>query len=235
MLIVSKFYDYYDTAATYGVDKTIVYNRKQGDFTYTYEKGSGHAQPNRWEKHQPWRLRLKNYKDLPDYIDSFIIGFCGKFYPLYVFQNGAEREFIYNKDEVLSKLKDLDLLSDYGWDRNRNLLSHSYIEAFFDEKKLNYLLPLFMEHKTPIFMLKDTRMGCLLSLSPALKDYKFGKVMPAPQCFQEIQNYISGVLGTGERDIVDISNEMQAAKKGYDKWSFRTMPGDSKKPRGKKK
>jgi hypothetical protein len=46
--------------------------------------------------------------------------------------------------------------------------------------------------------------------------------MDAFTAFQSIQSYISGILGTKENDIIEISNNSKIVKAGFDlKTSFR--------------
>lgn len=240
LLIVSKFKDYYDTASMYGIDKTIVYVRTNSESEYEYAKRHGresvgyrspYTRPSitledRWAKIEPY-----------DSIEASVIGFCGKLYPVYRFTLKDEIEVIYDKQEVLDKLREHSILVEDNWRFSDNVKNKNYIDRFFDVNTWKYLESLFVELKQPVFILKNThsrRTETFLEIAPELKAYKFGKHFSAPLAFQEIQNYISGVIGVGTPDMVQISNEDQIHKKGYDKWSFRTHKEDSKKPRKKK-
>lgn len=70
MLIVSKFHDYYDTAATYGIDKTVVYNRQTQETTLSVNAKMPH--PERFQTKKP-----KGFAELR----FFVVGFCGKSFP----------------------------------------------------------------------------------------------------------------------------------------------------------
>jgi len=61
-------------------------------------------------------------------------------------------------------------------------------------------------------------------INPVLKDYEFYKIFDSYQAFQEIQMFISGVLGSKEKDIIMIEDKYKIASHGFDKWSFRKEP-----------
>ena len=67
MRIISNFFDYYDNAMSYGIDKDLIYNRKLEIIEVD-----------------------KKYKkdEITRFIDAFdpfeVIGFCGRMYPVYL-------------------------------------------------------------------------------------------------------------------------------------------------------
>jgi hypothetical protein len=65
-------------------------------------------------------------------------------------------------------------------------------------------------------------------INPLLKEYEFFKVFDTFQAFQEIQMFLGGVLGRGEKEIVQVADKYKIAQHGFDKWSFRKMPEDGK-------
>jgi hypothetical protein len=61
-----------------------------------------------------------------------------------------------------------------------------------------------------------------IELNPSLSNYQWYKWMDAYQCFQEIQSFISGVLGKAETILPETSNQTKIVKAGFDlKKSFR--------------
>ena len=59
-------------------------------------------------------------------------------------------------------------------------------------------------------------------VNPNLNNYKFFKAHDTFTAFQNLQSYISGVLGTKENDIIEVSNKSKIIKAGFDlKTSFR--------------
>ena len=107
MRIISKFHDYYDTAAGLGIDKTLIYKRANEKFKLAnrvgyLEEGMKPIDPylkyltlDNWKARKgAWwhRLPIDNFsritKDTPyhrsrqmrEEIAGFVIGFCGKEY-----------------------------------------------------------------------------------------------------------------------------------------------------------
>lgn len=62
-----------------------------------------------------------------------------------------------------------------------------------------------------------------------LRSIEFYKAVNAFEAYQEIDMYLSGVLGQANKDTVNISDKDRVAQHGYDEWSFRKMPGEKKK------
>jgi hypothetical protein len=62
-----------------------------------------------------------------------------------------------------------------------------------------------------------------------LKDFGFGKVLDAYSAFQNLSQWVGGVLPRPSAPMVDITDEKtQLQKHGMDKWSFKTMPGSKR-------
>ena len=84
MLIISNFYDYYDSIKALGIDKTVVYNRKKEELIYK-------AGPSMYSS---------SYHNEP-FSGTRIIGFCGKLYPLLQTKN----KIVYDTKVALKMLK----------------------------------------------------------------------------------------------------------------------------------
>ena len=62
-------------------------------------------------------------------------------------------------------------------------------------------------------------------VNPILRDYQFARVIDPYTAFQEIQMYVSGVLGVNKDGTEFPSTEKEkVAQHGMDKWSFRRPP-----------
>jgi len=61
-------------------------------------------------------------------------------------------------------------------------------------------------------------------VNPILRDLQFARCRNPFSVFQDIQSYISGVLGCNEKPITQVSDEIKIAKHGMDKTSFRKSP-----------
>src|SRR5258708_2529651 len=92
MLIVPKFHDYYDTASSFGIDKTCVYVRKSQCFVIKQYA----PYPSNYQSE---RFRFELYKR--------VIGFCGNLYPVLVVSKlqaskVIEEQYFYSVDEAVT-------------------------------------------------------------------------------------------------------------------------------------
>ena len=225
MLIVSDFHDYYDTASMYGIDKTCVFQRKE----IMQEKFRSKARDNE-------NLRVNGGDSLT--VEYFVVGFCGKLYPLVhtkLTEKGCytpeEEMYFYDPKELTEYLTEKGAhfvrTRRYGWGYyyGSPLKSIKGIQDYFDPKTHEpEMQHLFLAHKCPVFLVNGDRRT--LTLFAQLKKHKFMKVKDAPTAFQEIYQYLSGVLGTPEKPMVKVSDENKAKKYGHnDKYSFKKLPG----------
>lgn len=106
-----------------------------------------------------------------------------------------------------------------SWGRT-DLLYAEGQKRFFDPKSHAEQDVAFLRYKCPVFVFQDMRYV----LNPRLADYHFQKVKDSFSAFQEVFQYISGVLGTNENPMVTISDKEKRDKKGFDNWSFKKRP-----------
>ena len=240
MLIIkkTKFNDYYDgVVGTTGVDKTIVYERK----TVIEEDPHKFIQPftgiRSWVKRDKTSFHSIDkhpVEKLSIYMASspFIVGFCGKLYIGWKFYQNIEDSFATNMNTFITY--DLEFIKkevvNASWGGNLiddidNILTYNSIEIF---RKL----------KTPIFIydtdydrkfIKRNSPSKALITNPILRDYQFYKVMDSYAAFQEIQMFIGGVLGVGEKEIVEVEDKYKITQYGFDKFSFRRGKANGKK------
>jgi len=231
MLIISKFHDYYDTAIGYGgVDKSVVYNRKEEEIdTRNPDKFMWGRRP--WRKSGEFDSKKYRHK-----WDTLAIAFCGQLYPLvritreptywtgenitsYLYSRKAVEDYQtkYSKGPIKSK-------SHVYW-RYSVKLSDKVLDKVFDLNTWSKFADINRERRCPIILIKDEE----LTLDPCLKDYGFQTLFNPFIAFQEIHMYLSGVLGIPEKEIVEVSNEIQRDKKGFDNWSFKRHPGGKKR------
>jgi hypothetical protein len=234
MYIVSKFRDYYDTASAYGIDKDCVYNRELKEIELKTSKlpyGSDQ------------RLRDKSI-----FIEPFLIGFCGKIYPAVKLSCSTSsfnysaptqiEEMLFSFTEFQSRLESLGIYLEkskqYFWQTDR-IIHKTGAENFFYGDHREYE-NLFREYHTPIFSIGKpgllVRENVHLTINPSLRKLQFMKMKDPHTTFQDIYQYLAGVLGNKEKDIVQISDKDMLKQKGFDKYSFKTMKGE-KKPRAK--
>lgn len=231
MLIVSKYKDYYDSAVGMGVDKSIVYERKEEDihdkYFYFYEELGYKQKYSGISGIYEGILRSfsTGYGWYDNDFDSMVrvIGFCGKLYPFFEFiekEKDSEglitktSEFVFDRDKIIDRLKlkkgrKAELINE--WDL---LVGKDPIEI---HRKFN----------TPVFIHKHGRRNDVqLTINPVLKDYKFVRVFDPYTAFQEIQMFISGVLSTGDDvDQIKMNEKDKVNQHGFDeKYGFRTRP-----------
>lgn len=241
MYIISKKKDYYDgVAGTTGIDKTIVYEREvievdEDNMPKFFRRKKGFwrkGERNPFHELSYHKLK-KEYRDVCDEHAHFIIGFCGKLYigwKLYrVIDDTSKKistEFVYDADYIKS------ILEQSSWHNNLDD-SIDYIQTFD-------AIEIFRELNTPVFVYDaDYGRGYFYGnsynnhkpkflINPLLKEYEFFKVFDTFQAFQEIQMFMGGVLGKGEKEILVVEDKYKIAQHGFDKWSFRKMPEDGK-------
>jgi hypothetical protein len=231
MKIQSTFKDYYDGAASSGIDTSIVYKRD----TSLIQLDDGFFIDN-LPQHFPDDLGEENYfggRSLPnrEYCKWMIIGFCGQYHLTVVNtlpDNVHKHTMAYYGEEILElewhKVKSI-------WRReDPRIVIKQMIQQWHLRSESKY----FAQLNTPIFA-KEIQQGLSkyewknkqlylekFEVNPNLNNYKFFKVYDAFTAFQSIQSYISGILGTKENDIVEVSNKSKILKAGFDlKTSFR--------------
>jgi hypothetical protein len=213
MRIISKFKDYYDGGASFGVDVTHTYIRESKDI---------------------------NYIKYPYYCD--VIGFCGKIYPfdnaISILNDDPKQFTNYDTDYKFEQYKDdsynerYRLVKEDGkyWTFYSHLMEHKsphskkeYFDIIRSDKKL---LEIFLQYSVPIFHIGHVPgyYEKILTLNPCLKDYAFYKIFDTIQAFQEIQMYISNVIVSDTKVVVPVgSDNVIRDSKGFDKWTFRKM------------
>lgn len=234
MKIVSKFSDYYDCIMKIGMDKTIVYNRKEETFPLSGEdmkdlNFSKYTHGNKFEE------------------NMFIVGFCGEIYPVasISWEEKCDPYIIKNFTEIYSRTISKYFYSqeDYFNFKNTSKIFKKILpyrignigNRFFNLKNIfeynwSYLKKYFDKYKTPIFVIRynDLDRKEEIVINSELRKYEFFKIKDTYTAFQDIQMYISGVLGVGQPELVQIGNKEMIQKKGFNKWSFRKMPEGKK-------
>jgi len=231
MLIISKFRDYYDCVMNMGIDKTIPYYRQTIEIPVKRSKGYS------------WKTEIKNATNYLDIIlclsdldcsnywynghyqevvekyriDVFLIGFCGKIYPIAINEyKNAKKEKNYN---FFSTYEQYDKVIIYKKDFKKK------VKEFFDKDYNKSFEHLFIEHKTPIFVVRKVGKEFKIVINDCLKDINFQKIIDPFTAFQSIQQYISGVLGVDSNKMINISDADMQVKKGFTgEYSFRQPP-----------
>jgi len=234
MKVISKFHDYYDSCMKFGIDKSLIYLRESKDIVLSKKMIADY---NNITNTQEVHGRNANNTVLNHFISFEIIGFCGKIYNLIRFipsdireRNGSSDLFFYDYNEFEKYIKENNHIL------RIDLKKTAWRDGFLDgcKKKLSATVSkeisdIFHKEKVPVFVLKENRnikeryyVNTTITLNPKLSDYGFYKVKDTFSAYQEISQYISGVLGVNKKDLIEVSNKDQIIKKGFDlKTSFR--------------
>jgi hypothetical protein len=222
VLIVSKFHDYYDSIKTFGIDKSIVYNRKtevikenifdiNKNFVFDFINDHFYYRNFRYLSNQPK-------------ITKFKISICGTLYNGLCYDN----KFYYKLETFLQAVQNFNNAYFQEFvQRNKHISSN------FEIKDSEKLFNKHIEYKTPIFTFREMfRNEKIVEKDSCLKEFNFEKIIDPFTMFQKIQQFISGVLTNIEKEPWPISDKLKAESHGYDKFSFRKLEHQRKtKPR----
>jgi hypothetical protein len=231
MFIQSNFKDYYDSAASSGIAKDIIYKRQTSTIQLDhgfYTDGLPQHFPDDFEDEEFTKGRSHQNRE---YCKWMIIGFCGQYHIAVVNtlpDNVHQHNIAYYGEEILA----LD------WQKPKSFWRYEHpkkvIEQMIQQWHLKTYVGLFVILNTPIFAIEiqhslskyEQRNKELylqkFEINPNLVNYQFYKVQDAFSAFQSIQSYISGILGTKENEIIEVSNNSKIVKAGFDlKTSFR--------------
>lgn len=180
--------------------------------------------------------RAKGGRFIDVELHPIVVGFCGAVYPIFAYWEcpvygppGTQR-WRYSPDPaVYRRIYDTYFRSKRFASR-REKTGYEYL---IDQVAGREYTDLFVDAGVPVWAMTDNA----IMLNPCLRTLQFEKVKDPWTAFQEIMQFISGVLGQPARETVDITDRDMARQKGFDDWSFRRMPGDKKrrkKDRGKR-
>lgn len=187
-----------------------------------------------------------------------LVGFCGKVYVILVNETNKDipgKYYSYHDPaptiEILAGASLIKRLTELSEEREKDKkgASKSYthfnpfettLEAIKEIEQTDFT-KLFFHIKAPVFMYTQhtknpgwNTPSSSIIINPILKDTGFIKVKNPNEAFQEIQQYISGVLGTGHNEPVVTDDRYKILAAGFDlKTSFRKDAGKSKPRKGK--
>ncbi len=240
MLILSNFKDYYDHITAFGVDKTIIYRRETKGLQIK-AVGLQDLPPS-----EDFRTKAREYQCFYN-----IVGFCGKLYPVIKVERKdyntkdaiPEIFYLYTIEQVEAFLKSFGIKETKKVTRwrgfNTDLRRPNSLQDFFDAKDYKCLTKVFSDYRIPCFVWYDTKGYINLTLeiktNPRLKDYGFVKIKHPVDAFQELMLYVSGVIGSESKEVIEISDKDKAKAHAHDgKYSFRTPPQNKpKRPKNK--
>jgi hypothetical protein len=241
MLIISKKCnkDYYDgVVGTMGIDKTLVYNREpieieDNDRPSFFRKRRG------FQSSKSANTLLSNFRsygiehDLYEECGFFIIGFCGKLYVGWKVFYKEKTSLGHDKLKfiITYDFKFIEKISKPSKYRRVDIENNIRLLSEYDASQL------FIDCNVPVFVYDNDYRGYdskyrttdKFIINPNLKTYEFYKVFDSFSAFQEISMYIGGVLGRGEKEIIEVDDKYKIEQHGFNKWSFRKEPKNDKK------
>lgn len=252
MHIISKFHDYYDTALGLGVDKTLIYKRvdEPGDFIdlprWHYdvkeEKHSVGYNPSDVVTIRSWviplifcgQLHLRALADVTYRNPKF----CpGSFAPTTV----TDRFTGPSRKAVLARIRAEHRLNEKTEEKPRYSRWYNPQEgvSFKEVVSTRDWIPTHIREGCPVFLIRNltheeqrerksrwgqTDVTYRIQRNPSLKELGFYQVKQPFEAFQELSMFLGGVMGTGDRPMVQLTDKEVHAKHGFDKWSFRKLP-----------
>lgn len=255
MRIISKFRDYYDSAAAFGHDQHTTYVRELVEFAGSlreipknqairdaglleFVKGCLELAVASFElggRYQGHNISLS--------VKSGFVWFAGKLYPFAQVDTTNLRLAFPGQDEHTHFVYSLDKLEavarEYGASealenklrrkvpswRLDSLEKTSHLREFFALKGSAKFEAMAYERQIPTAVFVVEDYK-FLKVAPALKDYHFYAVLDAWQAYQELDMFL-GNLAAPENRTVNISDKDRIAQHGFDKWSFRKPPAVS--------
>lgn len=214
MKIYSKFKDYYDGSIAQFRDETISWIRKTDNIDVELPRAlRGIVGDLRYDwggSQEPKTSKIS------------IVGFCGRFYPVYSETlNFATHRFLYDKEEILKELKPYRAFS--GWAGNTKLrykLQREKIESVLEYEDDRP----FIDANSPVlFFTPSARSTCCLR-DINLSDVSFFKCKDSWEAMKDLTSYFSSIL-TRHDDIPEPDNKTKIKAAGFDlKQSFRKAP-----------
>ncbi len=207
MKIISKFKDYYDGGAVYGVDTERIYVRTT--------------------------KVIKEHK-LSKSRDFEVIGFCGELFLFKDYRNSfnQDKRYILWNEEALNYefvSTSSTLIGEILKGKKRKV--SKWLKESYDKlKSSKELLALFLKYRTPVFFLGYDDYEHVLIINPKLKDYNFAKNYGTVETFQKIEQFISNELVEDKQGDTPVGgNEVLGRSKGFDEYSFRNAKKKPKK------
>jgi hypothetical protein len=224
MRIISKEHDYYDIGQGLGQDQSLVYLRTPcvverrpknvwyygGNFSPYLIGFCGAVYPCLCMRHESRSSPLYSVEDCDQFIDK-----CGEDYPERYYPQEETGKHKLRRGSAYSRSHSEDDRRDYRSNQED-------AKRFFrDDAPMigETLLPLFQQYNTPIIVWswEVTRINALL------RPYAFFRIRSPYQAYQEIAQYVGGVLRAGTNPVPEPTNNTKIELAGFDlKHSFRS-------------
>lgn len=244
MRIVAKKKDYYDCIQAYGQDQSLVYVRTPEVVPFSSGRPGTSGLVNPFP-----RIYFYGFYRMTN-AHSFIVGFCGKIYPLVslrnVTQSGAKRIRCFTLEEVDAYIDEhlKKKERDYYYGKIAPHLAHRFFRTrthydfrrdvfvkFFERcaEKQDAFAHMFEEKRCPVFFAgydSDHRGDGdgQIEYNALLGPHEYYRVFDPYQAYQEINMFMSN-LAVPEKQMPIIPDDMKIHSHGFNQWSFRRPPG----------
>jgi hypothetical protein len=221
MLIISPFSDYYDGVASSGIDTTIRYHRQTTTIKATSPFYINYLPTNLMGQHFDFIMNQRRRDLLEASLKAAschfqVVGFCGT----HLVSVRLGKNYYFGES-----------ILDIEWSKQKphgKPTAHQIIIDLIQKFHGKVDHQLFQQFQVPVFVvpmesyiqtnaeLDPSLYQPLFTLNPNLKELQFPKYKDAYSAFQEIQGYISGILGADDRPTVELSDRSKILKAGFD-------------------
>jgi len=242
MKIISSFKDYYDGVQSYGMDEKSVFERQSPKVEINLLDGFFDFHKEFIDYGQTYTFEKKganSYYDERIIATQLLLGFCGMLYFGYKFDTiekgkPVESRVFYSVEESKVYLKSINqAYNTQGFEiRNHPILTKPNLDWFHTLNAPLFIFPAYAAHPEEVNLNWDEDIPKKpqdLMLNPNLKALDFHKVKDAYSCFQEINQFISGVLSENENKSTTLTDKERVLQHGIDpKYGFRNRPKKKK-------
>lgn len=227
MKIISKFHDHYDSASAF-YDDSILLKRQsevieQSDLKITLP----------YKTIQVAASYGRSVVDSMNRIAAIdFLYFCGKVYPLFsIFnssyhfkkvgngsvrlENRSDAAYFSSIQELINEAEKRDIR--FGSGKYAEDKIKKYEQLVKDCLSVEIKADIFSEVGVPYFMTE----GYSIITYPVLKNLTKSFKLDAYGIYQEIEMYMGGVLGSQEKETIEISDKDKRDSKGFDNYSFK--------------
>lgn len=228
-MLVLGGHDYYDSAAAFGIDKSIVFQRNKTQESKQVNASYAAA----ISKILPTIKARFTYSCSP--FTCSVVVIIGGYFWRGICYRGSDKEncvYIWNFDGLQDVLVKDDIKLEIN-SFNQRYVFKAISEEYFGKHELpQNLIGLMIANQDTIvtairaYRIFDEDFGVrdIARNRDNLKDIMFYRACDAYQANQIITQWRSGVLSNAETKIAEISDIDKVAKHGFDKHSFRKLP-----------
>lgn len=244
-------HDYYDSALGFGHDENVFYVRGQQTLSVKEARQCGilpsqligrFRQANLKRERSSWNtasydIKIKGVEYTFAYPTVIV---CGKRYQGirvcgYHCGTGDSVHYYWHLDKFTDWMSSLDIEykdpNYFSMLRSERFSERDLLDIYFDPEECSKsLMNLLAARKWTLLVHNPENFHHDRDNTPwlidqaVLKEVEFAKVLHPTIMFQEIDMWLSGRIGGHENMMVQISNDVRAAKHGMDKTSFRKPP-----------